>query len=87
VLVSDSYSALAKSIERIVRNDVGPVSAPELPGLIDRIMLEESRAGELRLAYLRVIVVASYVALTLSTLAGPTPSGSRSLSSRRRCWV
>jgi signal transduction histidine kinase len=75
VLASDSYSALAKSIERIVRNDVGPVSAPELPGLIDRIMLEESRAGELRLAYLRVIVVASYVALTLSTLAGPTSAG------------
>jgi signal transduction histidine kinase len=65
----DSYDRLAESIERVIRSDLPPPTSEEqLEGAIDRIMLEEARAGELRLAYLRVIVVAPLVVLTLWTL-------------------
>jgi signal transduction histidine kinase len=62
----DSYDLLKLSIERVVRSDLPPPPAEEqLAGAIDRIMLEETRAGELRLAYLRVLIVAPLVVLTL----------------------
>src|ERR1700681_1289355 len=65
----DSYARLAESIDRVIRSrDTAPTSEEQLEGAIDRIMLEEARAGELRLAYLRVIVVAPLVVLTLWTL-------------------
>ena len=62
----DSYDLLAQSIERVIRSDLPPPPAEEqLAGAIDRIMLEEARGGELRLAYLRVLIVAPLVVLTL----------------------
>jgi signal transduction histidine kinase len=62
----DSYDLLAQSIERVIRSDLPPPPAEEqLAGAIDRIMLEEARGGELRLAYLRVLIVAPLVLLTL----------------------
>jgi signal transduction histidine kinase len=62
----DSYDLLAQSIERVIRSDLPPPPTEEqLAGAIDRIMLEEARGGELRLAYLRVLIVAPLVALTL----------------------
>jgi len=65
----NSYEALAESIERALRTDLAPPgSAAHLAGSIDRIMLAEARAGELRLAYLRVVVVAPYVAIAASAL-------------------
>jgi signal transduction histidine kinase len=61
----NSYEALAASIERALRTDLSPPgSAAHLAGSIERIMLAEARAGELRIAYLRLVVVAPYVALT-----------------------
>ena len=61
----DSYDALAASIERALRTDLAPSgSATHLLGSIDRIMLDEASAGELRLGYLRLLVVVPYVALT-----------------------
>jgi signal transduction histidine kinase len=63
--VPDSYDAFAASIERALRTDLGPPgSATHLVGAIDRIMLDEACAGELRLGYLRLLVVVPYVALT-----------------------
>jgi signal transduction histidine kinase len=63
--VPDSYDALAASIERALRTDIAPPgSATHLAGSIDRIMHEESRAGELRGGYLRIIVVAPFVLVT-----------------------
>jgi signal transduction histidine kinase len=59
----NSYEALAASIERALRTDLAPPgSAAHLAGSIDRIMLAEARAGELRIAYLRLVVAAPYVA-------------------------
>jgi len=68
----DSYDALAASIERALRTDLDPPgSATHLVGAIDRIMRDEATAGERRLAYLRLLVVAPYVALAaLPLLAG-----------------
>ena len=67
----DSFQTLAESIQRALRSDIaGPVSAEQLAESIDHIMLEESRAGELGLAYIRVVVVAPYVALTWWTFVG-----------------
>jgi signal transduction histidine kinase len=61
----DSYDALARSIERALRSDLEPPgSATHLAGAIDRIMLGEASSGELRLGYLRLLVVMPYVALT-----------------------
>ena len=65
----DSYDLLAESIERVIRRDLPPpASARQLAGSIDRIMSEEARAGELRLAQLRVLVVAPFVALAIDAL-------------------
>jgi signal transduction histidine kinase len=62
----DSYDLLARSIERVIRSDLPPPPTEEqLAGAIDRIMLAEARGGELRLAYLRALIVAPLVALTL----------------------
>jgi signal transduction histidine kinase len=66
--VPDSYDALAASIERALRTDIAPPgSATQLAGSIDRIMHDESCAGELRRGYLRIIVVAPFVVATAST--------------------
>jgi signal transduction histidine kinase len=68
----DSYDALAASIERALRTDIAPPgSATHLAGSIDRIMHDESRAGELRLAYLRVVVVAPFVIVTSAVVLRP----------------
>jgi signal transduction histidine kinase len=67
--IPDSYDALAASIERALRSDLAPPgSAEHLAGSIDRIMLDESRAGELRVGWLRLIVVAAYLVVTTSAL-------------------
>jgi len=68
----DSYDALAASIERALRTDLAPPgSAAHLVGAIDRVMFGEASAGELRLAYLRLLVTVPFVALTaLPLLAG-----------------
>ena len=59
--MADSYDLLARSIERVIRGDLPPpASEQQLASSIDRIMAEESRAGELRLAYLRLAVVAAF---------------------------
>lgn len=61
----DSYDALAASIERALRTDLAPSgSATHLVGAIDRIMLGEASAGELRLGYLRLLVAMPFLALT-----------------------
>lgn len=68
----DSYDALAASIERALRTDIAPPgSATHLAGSIDRIMQDESRAGELRLAYLRIVVVAPFVIVTSAVVLRP----------------
>jgi hypothetical protein len=72
--IADSYDALAASIERALRTDLAPPgSAEHLAGSIDRIMLEEARAGELRVGWLRLIVVAPYAIVTTSALLGQSP--------------
>jgi signal transduction histidine kinase len=69
--VTDSYDLLAESIERVIRSDLPPPkSEQELGTAIDRLMLEEARAGELRIAYLRLAVVAPLVFLSIRALAG-----------------
>lgn len=60
-----SYEALAKSIERALRTDLAPPgSASHLAGSIDELLLAEARAGELRLAELRVVVIVPLVILS-----------------------
>ena len=77
----DSYDALAASIERALRTDLAPAgSATHLAGAIDRIMLDEACAGELRLGYLRLLVVVPYVALTALPLLGGRASVSEGIS-------
>ena len=72
----DSYEALAASIERVLRTDLaGPNISTHLAGSIDRIMLEEARAAELRLAWVRLVVIAPYVLLTLWALFLPGARG------------
>jgi signal transduction histidine kinase len=68
----DSYDALAASIERALRTDLAPRgSATHLAVAIDRVMLGETSAGELRLGYLRLLVAVPFVALAaLPLLAG-----------------
>ena len=67
----DSYDALAASIERALRSDIAPPgSATHLAGSIDRIMRDEATAGELRLGYLRLVVVAPFVVATGAMLVG-----------------
>lgn len=66
----DSYDMLALSIERVIRSDLPPPTSEEqLGSAIDRIMLEEARAGEVRLAVLRVIIVAPLAVVTLWLLS------------------
>ena len=66
----DSYDQLALSIERVIRSDLPPpASAQQLAASIDRIMMEESRASELRLAYLRLFFVACFVVMAVDALA------------------
>ena len=66
----DSYDQLAESIERVIRTDLPPAKSPEeLAGFIDRIMIEEARAGALRLAWLRVLLAVPVVALALIAVA------------------
>ncbi len=67
----DSYDALAVSIERLLRIDISaPNITKQLAVSIDRIMLEEARAGELRLAWVRLLVVAPYLLITLWAIVG-----------------
>ena len=67
----DSYDALAASIERVLRTDIAPPgSATHLAGSIDRIMRDEAPAGELRLGYLHLVVVAPFVVATGAMLVG-----------------
>lgn len=72
----DSYDALAASIERVLRTDIAPPgSATQLAGSIDRIMRDEATAGELRLGYVRLIVVAPFVVATGAMLFGAASKG------------
>jgi signal transduction histidine kinase len=72
--IADSYDALAASIERALRTDLAPPgSAEHLAISIDRIMLEEARAGELRAGWLRLIVVVPYVIVTAYALLRQKP--------------
>ncbi|HET9013755.1 MAG TPA: HAMP domain-containing sensor histidine kinase, partial [Gemmatimonadaceae bacterium] len=78
----DSYDLLAESIERVIRSDLRPTSVEQLAGSIDRTMSEEARAGALRLAWLRVLLVTPVVALSLASLGrrdGAWPVASRLL--------
>ena len=71
---NDSYDQLAASIERVLRSDLEPPeSSSQLVGSIDRIMLAEAHAGELRLAYLRALVVAPYLVITVWAVLRRTP--------------
>src|SRR3954462_11293687 len=68
----DSYDALAASIERALRTDIAPPgSATHLAGSIDRIMHDEASAGELRLGYLRIVVVAPFALVTSAVTLRP----------------
>ena len=68
----DSYDALAVSIERLLRIDISaPNITTQLAVSIDRIMLEEAWAGELRLAWVRLLVVAPYLLITLWAIVDP----------------
>lgn len=64
-----SLQRLIISIARTVREDLGSHdSSSELVPSVDRVVLTEARAGEQRLAYLRALVVAPYLVITLWTL-------------------
>lgn len=68
----NSYEALAVSIERALRTDLAtPGITTDLSALLDRIMLDEARAGELRLAWVRLIVVIPYVVFAVWALFRP----------------
>lgn len=74
----DSYDLLAESIERVIRSDLRPPASEEhLAGSIDRIMIEETRAGALRLAWLRVLLVVPILAMSFVSLATRTVADSR----------
>ena len=68
----DSYEALAFSIERTILSDLAPSAPrPELAPAISQTLLAESRANEIRLAFLRVAIVAAYlVAAVVSLVRG-----------------
>ena len=81
----DSYDALAASIERALRTDIAPPgSVTQLAGSIDRIMHDEATAWELRLGYVRLVVVAPFVVATGAMLVG---AASRSGSSAAMLWA
>lgn len=66
---ADSFDDFVASIARNLGPDLlRSESGSQFVGSIDRIMFSEARAGELRLAYLRCVVVAPYLAITLWTL-------------------
>ena len=70
----DSYDALAASIERALRVDLAPrESMVGLANSIEQTLLEEARTSELRIAQIRVVVVAAYAAFSLWTLVGGGP--------------
>ena len=78
-LPNDSYDRLAASIERVLRTDLEPPeSSAHLVGSIDRVMLAEAHAGELRLAYLRALVVAPYLGITVWAVLRRAPGVSSS---------
>ena len=67
----DSHDALADSIERRVRADLSlRDSSAALGASIDRALLDEARAGELRVAWLRLVVVGAHLVLLLLALTG-----------------
>ena len=69
----DSYDLLAESIERVIRSDLRPPTSGEhLAGSIDRIMLDETRAGALRLAWLRVLLIVPTIGMSFVALARRT---------------
>ncbi len=71
----DSFDQLAASIERVLRTDLAPPgTASNLAGTIDRLMHEEACAAELRIAYLRVLVIAPYAVLGAWTFARAAPT-------------
>ena len=55
---TDSYDALASSIERALRSGIPLGSNTGLPEAIQRALLEEARLGELSIAIYRLPVVA-----------------------------
>ena len=62
----NSYEAFVQSIERQLLPDVEfPESGSRLASSIDRIMIDEARGGELRLAQLRLLVVAPYLLISV----------------------
>lgn len=78
----DSFEQLALSIERVVRGDLpARAAAQQLSTAIDRIMRAESRAGELRIADLRVLLIAPFAVLALVSLVRPGGIDPLSLSS------
>lgn len=89
--VVDSYEALAASIERSLRTELGPPgSSAQLPVAIDHRLHEEARAGELGLAWVRTGVASISVALSLWSLGAPTADTSdhaRSGLAFRLAWL
>jgi signal transduction histidine kinase len=76
----DSYDALAASIERVLRTDIAPPgSSAHLAVSIDRIMHDEACAGELRLGYLRLLVITPFLIATTFSLT----HGSRAVDGTR----
>jgi signal transduction histidine kinase len=73
----DSYDALAASIERSLRSDLGPAdSATRLPQSIEHRLHEEARTGELGLAWIRTGVASISVGLSLWSLLFPRAANS-----------
>jgi signal transduction histidine kinase len=73
----DSYDALAASIEKSLRTDLGPAdSGTQLPVSIEQRLHEEARTGELHLAWIRVGVVAISVAASVWSIVLPRPANS-----------
>lgn len=65
---SDSHDRLAASIVRQIQQDLpGPDSSQEVAGSVEAALLEEGRANELALGYLRV---AGLIAITVLSIAG-----------------
>lgn len=65
---SDSHDRLAASIVRQIQHDLpGPDSSQEVAGSVEAALLDEGRANELALGYLRV---AGLIAVTILSIAG-----------------
>lgn len=68
----DSYDALAASIERSLRSELGPAdSGTQLPVSIEHRLHEEARTGELGLAWIRTGIAAISVGLSLWSVFFP----------------